>query len=146
MLSIINVINVKSNSVHEVNVVIMSTKTYLNQVTLGLQDLPYQLKNLFGPTIRSKIVVARIRIRLGTLVGTPLLGLAPRVATGLIRPSTVGTHRPPRPDTGSITSTGSTGQVRRWVWRWLSNRLRNLLSKIIVIFNQILTIFFKTLI
>ena len=134
MLSIINVINVKSNSLHEVNVVLMSTKTYLNQVTMGLQDLPYQLKNLLGQTIHLKIVVVNITNRVGTLVGTALLGLVASLGTGLSRASTVGTTRPARPGTGrgrGTTSTGSTGQVRRWVWRWPSNRLQNLMSQIV---------------
>ena len=99
---------------------------------VGLQDLPYQLKNLFGQTIPLKIVVPNTRIRLVTLVGTILLGPTPRVATGLTRGSTVGT---PRAGTGS-TSTSSTGQVRRWVWSWPDNRLQNLLSQIIVIFQS----------
>ena len=131
MRSIKNVINVKSNYPHKVNVVVMSAKTFLNQVSLGLQDILYQLKNLFGPTIHSKIVVPNSRTRLGTLVGvvgTILPGPTPR-GTGLSRDSTVGT---PRVGTGS-TSKGSTAQVRRWVWNWPNNRLQNLLSQIIVI-------------
>jgi len=77
-----------------------------DRLHLIIQDLPYQLKNLFGQTIPLKIVVPNTRIRLVTLVGTILLGPTPRVATGLTRGSTVGT---PRAGTGS-TSTSSTGQ------------------------------------